>query len=156
RVFWTTLLRSGGDLLNVKRLLRGIEFALQHHMRSREVPNGFGVFDDPNSLIIICYKDGSLGFPFRVPHRSASTPAFLHAIRAASLRVFGPTTLVADPAGPRCVLLLRRKRAEGHQTANEQENKNNPAPGHAFLLLPRHACQKSRDLETSTTNADNC
>jgi len=105
-------------------------------MRGRKVPNGFWVFDYPDSLIIICYKDGSLGFPFRVPHRSATTPAFLHAIRAAGLRVFGPTTLVADPTDTRCVLLLRRQRAERHETANEQENKNNPPPDHPFPPLP--------------------
>ncbi len=75
-------------------------------MRGREVPNGFRIFDYPDSLIIICYKDGPLGFPFRVPHRSASTPAFLHAIPAAGLRVLGSATLITNPTGMRCVPLL--------------------------------------------------
>jgi hypothetical protein len=53
-------------------------------MRGREVPNGFGIFDNPDCLIIVSYKDGPLGFPFRMAHRSTPTPAFLHAICAAS------------------------------------------------------------------------
>ncbi len=105
-MFWTTFLRSGGDLLNVNRFLRRIEFARQQHMRGREVANGFRIFDDPDSLIIVCYKDGALGFPFRMPNRSTSTPAFLHAIRAARLRVLGSATLVTDSTGTRCVPLL--------------------------------------------------
>jgi len=60
-------------------------------------------------VIVVRHKDGSLGFPFRVSHRSASAPAFLHAIRAAGLRVFGSASLIADPTGPRGVLLLRRE-----------------------------------------------
>jgi hypothetical protein len=102
----STLLRSGGDLLNVKGLLRRIEFARQLHVRGREVPNGLRIFDYPDSLVIICHKDGSLGFPFRMPHRSASPPAFLHAIRAAGLRVLGSATLITDPTGTSCVPLL--------------------------------------------------
>jgi len=103
----STLLRSGGDLLNVKGLLRRIEFARQLHVRGREVPNGLRIFDYPDSLVIICHKDGSLGFPFRMPHRSASTPAFLHAIRAAGLRVLRSATLITDPTGTSCVPLVR-------------------------------------------------
>jgi len=102
----STLLRSGGDLLNVNRLLRRIEFARQLHVRGREVPNGLRIFDNPDSLIIVYYKDGALGFPFRMPHRSASPPAFLHAIRAAGLRVLGSATLITDPTGTSCVPLL--------------------------------------------------
>src|ERR1700675_1579055 len=67
-------------------------------MRSGEVRNSLRVFDNPDSFISIGNKDGSLGFPFRVSHRSASTPTFLHAIRTASLRMFVPTSLVADPS----------------------------------------------------------
>src|SRR5207249_10236909 len=52
--------RRSSDLLHVNRLPRRIEVARQHHMRGREVPNSFWVFDYPDSLIIICYKDGSL------------------------------------------------------------------------------------------------
>ncbi len=99
-------------------------------MRSREVPNGFWIFDNPDCLIIVSYKDGSLRFPFRMPDRGTATPAFLHAIRAAGLRVFGPTSLVADPTSSRRVLLLGWRRAERCETANKQENKSNPAPGH--------------------------
>src|SRR6267378_4274535 len=105
-------------------------------MRGREVPNGFRIFHNPDFLIIVCYKDGPLGFPFRMPHGSTSTPAFLHAIRAAGLRVLGSTTLITDPTGPRCVPLLRRHGSERHKAANEQENKNHPAPDHPILLLP--------------------
>jgi len=131
-----TLVRSGGDFLDVNGLLRRIELAGQRHMRGREVSNGFRVFDDPDGVIIVRHKDDSLGFPFRVPHGSASTPAFLDAIGAAGLRVLGCTTLVADPAGARSVLLLRRQRAERNEAATRQENKNDTAPGHPFLLLP--------------------
>jgi hypothetical protein len=88
-------------------------------MRSGKVRNSLRVFDYPDSFIGIGNKDGSLGFPFRVSHRSASTPTFLHAIRTASLRVLGPTSLVADPSCPRYIHLLRRQRAERHETANE-------------------------------------
>src|SRR5260370_41576780 len=76
-----------------------MELARQQHMRGREVPHGFRIFDDPDSLIIVCYKDGALAFPFGVPHRSTSTPAFLHAIRAAGLGVLGSATLITDPTG---------------------------------------------------------
>jgi hypothetical protein len=103
-----TLLRSGGDLLNVNRLLRRVEFSRQHYMHSGEVDNGFRIFDNPDCLIVVRYKDGSLRFPFRVPDRSTSAPAFLHAIRAAGLCVLDSATLIADPAGTRCVPLLRR------------------------------------------------
>ncbi len=75
-------------------------------MRGREVPYGFRILDNPDSLIIVRYKDGVLGFPFRVPHRSTSTPAFLNAIRAAGLRVLGSATLVTDPTNTRCVCSL--------------------------------------------------
>jgi hypothetical protein len=75
-------------------------------MRGREAPNSFRIFDNPDSLIIVGYKDGALGFPFRMPHRSTSTPAFLHAIRAAGLRVLDSATLIADPTGTSCVPLL--------------------------------------------------
>ncbi len=110
----TTLLGGGSDFFNVNDLLRGIELAGQQDMCGREILNGFGIFDDPDGLIIVGYKDGSAGFPFRVPHGSASTPAFLHAIRAAGFRVLSATALIADPAssrraGPRCVLLLCRR-----------------------------------------------
>jgi hypothetical protein len=62
------LLRSGGDFLDVKRLLGRIKLAGQHDVRGREVLNGFGIFDNPDGLIIVSYEDGSLGFPFRVTH----------------------------------------------------------------------------------------
>jgi hypothetical protein len=119
----------------MNRFLCRIEFSGQQHVSRGEVRNSLRVFDYPDSSVIIGKKDGSLGFPFRVSYRSASTPTFLHAIRTASLRVFGPTSLVADPSCPRSVLLLRRQRAERHETANEQENENNPTPNHAYLLL---------------------
>lgn len=101
-----TTLRSGCYLLYVNGLLCRIEFARQHHMRSRKVPNGFRVVDNPDSLIIVSHKNGPLGFPFGVPHRSTPTPAFLHTIRAARLRVFGSATLITDPTGAGCVRLL--------------------------------------------------
>jgi hypothetical protein len=129
-------LRSGSDFLDVKRLLRRIELAGQQHMGGGEVLNGFWIFDNPDCPIIFSYEDGSLGFPFRMPYRSASPPTFLHAIRATWLRVFGPTSLVADPTGPRCAPLLRGRCAGRYETANKQEKKNHPAPNHLFLLLP--------------------
>jgi hypothetical protein len=114
----------------VNHLLRRIELAHQHHVRGREVANSFRFSTIQIASSSSAYEDGSLGFPFQVPHRSASTPTFLCAIRTAGFRVFGPTTLVADPTGPRCLLLRRRQRAECHETANQQENKNNPVPFH--------------------------
>src|SRR5260370_21055345 len=104
-----TLLGRGCDFLGVNGLLRGSELAGQQDMCGREVLNGFGIFDDPDGSIIVGYKDGPAGFPFRVAHGSASTPAFLHAIRAAGFRVLGATALIADPTGPRRVLLLCRQ-----------------------------------------------
>jgi len=104
-----TLLGRGCDFLGVNGLLRGIELAGQQDMCGREVLNGFGVFDDPDGLIIVGYKDGSAGFPFRVSNGSASTPAFLDAIGAAGFRVLGTTALIADPTGARRVLLLCRR-----------------------------------------------
>jgi hypothetical protein len=62
------------DLLDVNRLLRRIEFTSQDHVLSREVPNGLWIFYNPDSLVIVCYKDDPLGFPFWVSHRSTSTP----------------------------------------------------------------------------------
>src|SRR6266478_2249466 len=103
------LVRSGGDFLDVNRLLRRIELAGQQDMRGRVVSDGFRIFDHPDGVIFVRHKDGSLGFPFRVPYRGTSTPAFLHAIGATRLRVLGSATLVADPTGPRSVLLLRRE-----------------------------------------------
>ena len=103
----TTLVRDRGDFLDVNGLLGGIELAGQAHMRGGKVPNGFGIFDDPESLIRVGDKDRSLGFPFRVAHGSTSTPAFLDAIGAAGLGVLGGATLVADPTGARCALWLR-------------------------------------------------
>ena len=120
----------------MKRLLRRIKLADQHHMGSGEVPNGFRICDNPDCLIIVSYEDGSLRFPFRMPHRSSSPPAFLHAIRAARLRVLGRTTLITDPTGPRCVLLLRPDGTERRETANKQQKKNNSAPDHLFFLQP--------------------
>src|SRR5208282_5794644 len=108
RILATTLLRSGCDLLHVNRLLRRIEFGLQRHMRGGEVSNGFRIFYNPDCLIIVCYKDGPLGFPFRVAHRRTPAPAFLHAIRASGLRVLSSATLIADPTGTRFFNLLRR------------------------------------------------
>ncbi len=95
----TMLLRGGGDFLDVKRLLGRIELARQHDMRGREVLNGFSILDNPDSLVLVRHKDGSLGFPFRVADRSASAPTFLHAIRSTRLGVLGRATLVADPTG---------------------------------------------------------
>jgi hypothetical protein len=120
----------------MNRLLRRIELAGERHMRGGEVSNDFWIFDHPDGAIVIGHKDGSLGFPFRVPDRSTSTPTFLHAIRAAGLGVLGRTTLVAYPTGARSVLLLRRQRAERNEAATSQENKNDSTPGHPFLLLP--------------------
>ncbi len=99
--------QRGRDFPDVNGLLRSIELAGHHHMRGGEVPDGFRIFDNPDGVILVCHKDGPLGFPFRVPDRGTSTPAFLHAIRAARLRVLGPASLIADPTGPRGVLLLR-------------------------------------------------
>jgi hypothetical protein len=107
RYFEISLTASGDDLLNLNRLPLRIEFARQHDMRGREVPNGFRIVDNPDCVIIVCYKDGPLRFPFRVPHRSTSTPAFLYAIRAARLRVLSSATLITNPTGMRCVPLLR-------------------------------------------------
>ena len=78
----------------------------EHHVLSREVPNGFRIFDNPDCLIIVCYKDGPLGLPFRVAHRSTPTPAFLHAIRAPGLRVLGSAALITQPTGAGCTPLL--------------------------------------------------
>jgi len=75
-------------------------------MRGGEVLDGFRIFDNPNGLITVGYEDGSLWFPFWMANRSASPPAFLHAIRTAGLRVLGGTAFVADPTGPRGVPLL--------------------------------------------------
>jgi hypothetical protein len=57
-------------------------------------------------LIVVCHKDGPLGFPFGVPHRSTPTPAFLDTIRAARLRVLRSATLITDPTRAGCVRLL--------------------------------------------------
>ena len=91
----------------MKRLLRRIELAGQHHMSGGEVLNGFWIIDNPDCLIFVSYKHWSLGFPFRMPYRGTATPAFLHAIRAARLRVLGSATFIADPTRSRVVLLLR-------------------------------------------------
>src|ERR1700730_1952195 len=93
----STLLRHGRDFLDVNRFLRGIEFARHQYVDGREVPYGFRIFDNPDSLIIVGHKDSALRFPFRVSHRSASTPTFLHTIRAAGLSVLGSATFIADP-----------------------------------------------------------
>jgi hypothetical protein len=132
----TSLGCGGSDFLDVNGLLRRIEIAGKQHMRGREIPDSFRILNNPDGLIPISYKDGSLGFPFRVSHRSASTPAFLHAIRAAGFRVLGSTTLITDPTCPRGVLRMRPQRGECHEPASKQENKNNPASDHSFLLLP--------------------
>jgi hypothetical protein len=116
----------------VKRLFRRIKLARQRHVRGGEVLNGFWILDNPDCLIIVGYKDSSLGFPFWVTDRSASSPAFLHAIRAAGLRVFGRTSLVADPTGARSVLLLGRDGAERREAANKREKESNPPPVHLF------------------------
>jgi hypothetical protein len=87
-------------------LLCRIEFARQHHVPSREVPNGLRVVDNPDPPIIVCHKNSPLGFPFGVPYRSTPTPAFLDTIRAARLRVFGSATLITDPTGAGRVRLL--------------------------------------------------
>ncbi len=63
----STLVRGRRDFFDVNGFLRRIEMAGQQHMRGREVSNGFWIFDNPDCLIIVCHKDGSLGFPFRVP-----------------------------------------------------------------------------------------
>ena len=95
------LLCSRADFLNVNRLLRRIKLADHYHMRGGEISDGLRIIDDPDGAIIITYKDGSLWFPFRVAYRSASTPAFLNAIRAAGLGVIGSTTFITDPTGSR-------------------------------------------------------
>jgi hypothetical protein len=88
---WTrigrALLRGGINLLNMNRPLRRIEFARHHHKRRREVSDGFRVFDNPDSLILVCYKDSPWGFHSGCP--TEAPPAFLHAIRAAGIRVLG-------------------------------------------------------------------
>jgi len=62
------LLCRRGDFLDANRLLRGIELACQHDVRGWEVLDGLRIFYNPDCLIIVCHKDGSLGFPFRVSH----------------------------------------------------------------------------------------
>src|ERR1700675_3926231 len=66
--FLATLLRDGRDLLNANRFLCRIEFASHGYVRGREVPHSFRIFDDPDSLVIVGYEDGSLRFPFRMSH----------------------------------------------------------------------------------------
>jgi hypothetical protein len=128
-----------GYLLDEDRLFGRIEFTREHHMLSREVPNGVRIFYNPDSLIIVCYKDGPLGFPFWVPDRSTSTPAFLHTIRATWLHVLGSATLITDPTGAGCNPLLSWHWTEHDETANEQQNKNSPALDHPLLLpAPLH------------------
>jgi hypothetical protein len=126
------LLRSGGDFLYVNRLLGRIKLAGQHDVRGREVLNGFGIFDNPDGLIIVSYEDGSLGFPFRVTHGSTPTPAFLHAIRASGLRVVDSATLITDPTGPGCFPFLSRHGSDRHKNADEKEKKKSPAPDHPY------------------------
>jgi hypothetical protein len=134
--FWITLLRGGGDFLGVKGLLGGIELAGELDMLGGEVFDGFGIFDDPDGVIAVGYKDGALGFPFRVADGSAAAPAFLDAIGAAGFGVLGGASFIADPAGARGVFLLRRDGAKQEETASEREDKNNP--GHHFSLrLPQ-------------------
>jgi hypothetical protein len=70
--------------------------------------------------------------------------------------VLGSTSLIADPTGLRCVILLRRQRAERHETANEQVNESNTAPDYPFLLLPPPCLSKCRDWEMFTMNAEHC
>jgi len=137
----------------MNRFLCRIEFSGQQYVSRGEVRNSLRVFDYPDSSVIIGNKDGSLGFPFRVSYRSASAPTFLHAIRTPSFRVFGPTSFVADPSCPRCVLLLCPKRAERHETANEQENKSNPTFNHVSTFWLGHAYRKLRNIYH---DADNC
>ena len=43
----------------------------QHHTRGRVVSDGFRIFDHPDDVIFVRHKDGSLGFPFRVPSTEA-------------------------------------------------------------------------------------
>jgi hypothetical protein len=118
-----TLLGGGSDFLGVNGLLCGIELACQQDMYGGEVLNGFGIFDDPEYVIIVGYKDGSLRFPFWVPHGSASAPAFLNAIGAAGLGVLGSATLIGDPTCSRRAPLLSRDQADSGETANKQERK---------------------------------
>ena len=101
-----TLLCNSRNPFNVDGLLRRIKFANQLDMDRREFLNGFGVFDNPDSLITVRYKDGSLRLPFRVPYGGTSPPAFLHAVCSTRLCVFLSATLVTDPPGTRCVRLL--------------------------------------------------
>src|ERR1700680_2963421 len=102
----STLLRDGRDFLDANRFCRGIEFARQRYVGGREVPNNFRIFDNPDSSIIVGHKNSALRFPFRVPHRSASTPAFPHAICADGLGVLGASTFIAAPTRTSCILFL--------------------------------------------------
>jgi hypothetical protein len=134
------LLRSGGDFLDVNEFLGGIEFAGELDVLGGEVLDGFGVFDNPDGVIVVWrdlvgYKDGALRFPFRVADGSAAAPAFLHAIGAAGFGVLGGARFIADPAGARGGLLLRGDGAEREKTANQQGSKDYPAASHSFLLL---------------------
>jgi hypothetical protein len=105
-------------------------------VRGGEVLDGFGVFDNPDGLIGVGDKDGTLGFPFRVTDGSAATPAFLDAVSAAGLGVLGGARFIADPTGARCALLLRRQRAERRKTATQQEGKNDPRKiGHLWRSI---------------------
>jgi len=100
------LLRGGRDFLDVNGFLGGMELAGEQDVGGGEVLDGFGVFDDPDGLIGVGDEDGALGFPFGVTDGSAATPTFLDAIGAAGLGVLGGARFIADPAGPRCILLL--------------------------------------------------
>jgi len=101
-------------------------------MGGREIFDGFGIFDDPDCSIIVRYKNGPLRFPLRVTDRSASPPAFLHAVCASGLRVLGSAAFITDPAGTRRILLLCREWAERRENARKQEKKNYSATDHLF------------------------
>jgi hypothetical protein len=130
----TLLSIRGGDLLYVYALLRRIKFRFQYNMRSRKVADGFRVFDYPDCLIVVGYENGPLRFPFRVANRRTATPAFLDAVGMPGLGMLGSATLIADPTGTRCGLLLRPYRCERDDT-NEQAHKSKPTPAHSFSSL---------------------
>jgi hypothetical protein len=69
-------------------------------MRRGKILDRVWILDHPHRFRVVRHKHSSLRLPLRMSHGDAASPAFLHAIRSARLRVLRPASLVANPPRP--------------------------------------------------------